>query len=168
MAQTKIEWTATVLPDGTVLPGYTFNPWIGCIKVSEGCEHCYAEALNHRWGHDNWGPAKTTQRVRTSENYWKQPLKWNKEAEKSGIRRKVFCASLADVFEDNEQVKEWRLELFELIDNTPHLDWLLLTKRIENVNKMLPFNWQIMGYIPDTVWMGVTLENNDIAGSHHS
>ncbi len=82
----KIEWTT-----------HTFNPWIGCQKVSPGCDHCYAEALmDTRWGKVKWGPHG--ERKRTSEANWKQPLRWAKAA--NGTRPRVFCASLADVFDN--------------------------------------------------------------------
>ena len=77
----KIEWT-----------DHTFNPWIGCMKVSDGCKHCYAETLNHRWNQNNWGPATTTQRRKTAPDNWKQPRRWNKAAEQAGERKRVFCA----------------------------------------------------------------------------
>lgn len=132
MAETTIEWTATRLPDGTTLPGYTFNPWIGCARVSKGCQFCYAETLmDTRYGRVEWGVHGT--RVRTSVAYWRKPLTWNRQAERDGVRRKVFCASLADVFEDREELGPWRGDLLDLIYRTPHLDWLLLTKRPENV-----------------------------------
>ena len=137
-ANSKIEWTH-----------HTFNPWIGCTKVAAGCEHCYAEALAKRTRIAKWGPYGS--RVLTSENYWRQPLKWNREAAAAGERRRVFCASLADVMEDwpgsisvrgveplamsLDEVRGW---LFALIDATPHLDWLLLTKRPENILRMWP------------------------------
>lgn len=174
--ETKIEWT-----------DHTFNPWIGCTKVHAGCTHCYAESYANRYGKAKWGPSGT--RAKTSESYWKQPLKWNRDAEKAGERRRVFCASLADVFEDwrgpiqahdGDEIRKcvnsgcrWRgllpvvtrqfgpqrqlndcpecgcptepatmndlrSDLFALIDATPNLDWLLLTKRPENVRRMWP------------------------------
>ena len=107
----------------------TFNPWVGCSKVSAGCTNCYAErdfAIRRKFV--EWGPGKP--RRRTSEAYWKQPLKWDRQAAKDGVRRKVFCASLADVF-DQEVDDSWRDDLFALIRRTPHLDWLILTKRPE-------------------------------------
>jgi protein gp37 len=165
MAETKIEWTSTLLPDGTVLPGYTFNPWVGCTKVSAACDFCYAEGWAKRAGEPElW---KGTVR-RTSAANWRLPLKWNKEAEASGIRRKVFCASLADVF-DNQADPEWRADLWILIAKTPHLDWLLLTKRPQNIAKMLPVTDSTKpGYRPwnilwpagwSNVWLGTTIEN---------
>ena len=100
MAMTTIEWTATPRPDGTLAPGYSFNPWRGCTKISPGCAACYAET----WSQRNpsvlgvWGDRGT--RVVAAESYWAQPLKWDREAKAASERRRVFCASLADVFED--------------------------------------------------------------------
>jgi protein gp37 len=150
----KIEWT-----------DHTFNPWIGCQKVSPGCDHCYAEALmDKRYGKVQWGPHG--ERKRTSEANWKLPLRWAKAARSQhGLypdayrRPRVFCASLADVF-DNRVPKEWRLDLWHLITQTPELDWLLLTKRPENIAKMIP--WR-NGTAPwANVWLGTTAED-----AHH-
>src|SRR5450759_1998295 len=144
----KIEWT-----------DHTFNPWIGCQKVSPGCDHCYAEAQNafRRWNGTAWGPHAP--RKRTSVNYWKQPFKWNREAKafkrKYGHRPRVFCASLADVF-DNQGPASWRKDLFDLIRKCDQLDWLLLTKRPQNAGKMLPSDWGD-GY--PNVWVGMTAED---------
>src|SRR3954462_4489732 len=94
----------------------TFNPWVGCTNIGPGCDHCYAEALDkrHRWGGaTHWGTG--VQRKRTSEGYWRQPLAWNRKAAASDKPWRVFCASLADVF-DNEVPDEWRRDLFALID----------------------------------------------------
>lgn len=122
---TKIEWT-----------DHTFNPWEGCQKVGPGCDHCYAETRNARFSGGtavNWGPGAP--RRRTSASNWNKPLTWNKNAEafmaEHGRRQRVFCASLADVF-DNQVPIEWLADLLALINATPHLDWLLLTKRIGN------------------------------------
>src|ERR1039458_2213458 len=119
----KIEWT-----------DHTFNPWWGCTPVSSACDFCYAEALSKRFGKDLWG---NKPRQRTSAQNWNQPRKWNRQAEKMGVRYRVFCASMADVF-DNQVPTEWRDDLWQLIRETPHLDWLLLTKRPQNISKMLP------------------------------
>lgn len=160
--KTKIEWTATYLDDGTVIPGNTFNPWIGCTKVSDGCKFCYAENLmDHRWGKVQWGPQGT--RVRTSAEMWTQPIKWNEKAKREGHRAKVFCASLADVFEDRAELVPWRFELFELIDRTPHLDWLLLTKRPENIQRLWPFAWYDAQCTWPNVWLGTSVENQEMA-----
>jgi protein gp37 len=154
MENSKIEWTH-----------HTFNPWIGCTKVSEGCKHCYAETLDKRWKRNNWGPSNT--RTRTSDENWKRPLQWNRKAEKEGVRYRVFCASLADVFEHHPDpghagtMSTWRDELWRLIKVTPHLDWLLLTKRPENVMKKVPMIW-ITDW-PKNVWIGTSVENQEQA-----
>ncbi|OXI67439.1 hypothetical protein CFB81_22540 [Burkholderia sp. AU28863] len=123
-----IEWT-----------DHTFSPWIGCTKVSPGCDHCYAEhMMDTRLHKVVWGAHG--ERVRTSAATWRQPLRWNaRHAEffaAHGRRQRVFCASLADVF-DNAVDPAWRADLFRLIADTPNLDWLLLTKRIGNVMSMV-------------------------------
>lgn len=117
---------------------HTFNPWIGCTKVSPACDGCYAEALmDKRYGRVEWGaPGKGVgTRVRTSAGNWHQPIRWNKKAAAEGKRPFVFCSSLADVF-DNQVPTAWRTDLFELIRSTPHLVWLLLTKRPQNIVRM--------------------------------
>jgi len=120
-ANSKIEWT-----------DHTFNPWIGCTKVSPACDGCYAEHLmDHRYHRVTWG----ADRKRTSVANWSKPLAWDKVAKESGKDVFVFCASLADVF-DNEVDPMWRYDLMKLIEDTPSLTWLLLTKRIGNVIKM--------------------------------
>jgi protein gp37 len=113
----------------------TFNPWIGCTKVSPACDGCYAEHLmQNRMGRAEWvGPGKGSgTRERTSPANWRKPLAWNRQAAKDGTRPFVFCSSLADVF-DNAVPTEWRRDLFDLIRATPHLTWLLLTKRPGNI-----------------------------------
>lgn len=136
---TKIEWA-----------DHTWNPWIGCTKVGPGCDHCYAEHLmDHRLHRVEWGV--DGERRRTSEAYWRKPLAWNRAA--NGRRPRVFCASLADVF-DNVVPHEWREDLWRLILRTPNLDWLLLTKRIGNAYHMLPADWHD-GY--PNVWIGATI-----------
>lgn len=126
----KIEWC-----------DHTFNPWEGCQKVGSGCDHCYAETRNARFAGGtavNWGP--DAPRRRTSAANWRKPLAWNAAAgafmAAHGRRQRVFCASLADVF-DNEVDPAWRRDLFDLIELTPNLDWLLLTKRIGNAARMV-------------------------------
>jgi protein gp37 len=148
----------------------TFNPWIGCTKVGPGCDHCYAEALDkrHRWGGaTHWGVG--TPRIRTSAANWRKPLMWQRHAEKGflpdgktphgGRRPRVFCASLADVF-DTEAPMIWRHDLWKLILATPALDWLLLTKRIGNVAKMWPV---MLEGPPPNIWLGATIVNQDEA-----
>src|SRR5688572_21886599 len=106
---------------------HSWNPWWGCVKVSEGCKNCYAESFSKRACHDIWGPG--SQRRFFGDKHWAEPIKWDRAAEKAGERRRVFCASMADVFEDRPDLVEPRRRLFELIRATPNLDWLLLTKR---------------------------------------
>jgi protein gp37 len=139
----KIEWT-----------DHTFNPWIGCQKVSPGCDHCYAESLAKRYGWVEWGPHG--ERKRTSEANWRKPRQWAKAARGTGKRPRVFCASLADVF-DNQVPDIWRSDLFTLIEDTPELDWLLLTKRPENISNMIWPKWD--PYMPKNIWLGTTAEN---------
>ncbi|MGL5736200.1 MAG: DUF5131 family protein [Beijerinckiaceae bacterium] len=135
-----IEWT-----------DHTFNPWMGCTKVSPACDHCYAENLmDTRYGRVAWGPGQP--RVRTKD--WSKPRKWQRESEKTGERPFVFCASLADVF-DNEVDSQWRADLFDLIRATPSLVWLLLTKRIGNV---IPMTFA-QGVLPKNVAIGATMAN---------
>lgn len=142
---TAIEWT-----------DHTFNPWFGCTKVSAACDNCYAEALmDTRWGKVTWGPGQP--RVRTSAANWRQPIKWNRKAEGTGTRPRVFCASLADVF-DAEVYPTWRSDLFKLIADTPNLDWLLLTKRPQVAKK-----WFESSPLPDNVWLGTTVEDQKMA-----
>jgi protein gp37 len=139
----------------------TFNPWIGCTKVSQGCKLCYAETQNNRfkWNPAGWGPG--AQRKRTSESYWKKPIQWAKQAAADGVIRRVFCASLADVF-DAEAPQEWRADLWELINVTANiggLEWLILTKRPENIERMIPWRWQHLP--PDCVRIGFTAEDQE-------
>lgn len=212
---TGIEWTH-----------HTFNPWRGCTKVSAGCANCYAETMSGRnpGTLGVWGPNGT--RVVAADSYWKQPVKWDREAAAAGERRRVFCASLADVFENwnghitNAQgqtlfrcaqcgskwagdyqsnpvkpatrcvrfnegcaafgiellmtMNDVRRRLFRLIDATPHLDWLLLTKRPENIGRMMPPSG--VGDFHDrddvctlslaprpNVWLGTSVENQQTA-----
>lgn len=131
MENSKIEWT-----------NHTFNPWHGCMKVSDGCKNCYAAKQDNRYHHNDphWGP--NSPRKPMSDDYWRQPIKWNRVAGIAGVTAKVFCASMADVFESNETLKHYpsqlmvadaRLRLFQLIATTPHLIWQLLTKRPDNI-----------------------------------
>ncbi|WP_257814179.1 DUF5131 family protein [Burkholderia glumae] len=138
----RIEWTH-----------HTFNPWWGCVKVSAACDHCYAETWAKRLGESVWGPE--TPRRFFGDAHWKEPLKWNREAAEENARRRVFCASMADVFENRPDLVGERLRLLELIEQTPNLDWLLLTKRIHLVHKQLPKGYDF----PSNVWLGATVEN---------
>jgi protein gp37 len=133
----------------------TFNPWIGCTKVSPACDHCYAERDNSRrkWV-EGWGPGVPRRRTKT----WGEPVKWNRKAAESGKPIRVFCASLADVF-DNEAPQAWRDDLWALIRQTPDLRWILLTKRIGNAAKMLPGDWDDPSY--DHVGLMATIANQE-------
>jgi protein gp37 len=164
----KIEWTT-----------HTFNPWRGCTKVSPGCTNCYAEKLSHR----NpgvlgiWGDKGT--RVVASDATWREPWKWDRVAGNAGRRDRVFCASLADVFEDRPELVEPRARLWQTILYTPNLDWLLLTKRPEKVipalrqvhshqrerllNDDCLAAWIDGTHPPDNVWLGTSVENQTAA-----
>lgn len=197
-ANSKIEWT-----------DHTFNPWSGCTKVHAGCANCYAEVnYSVRMRGVKWGPNGT--RVKTAD--WSGPRKWNRQAEKEGVRRRVFCASLADVFEDwqghildHEGNVMWntprgvrgagattlgcqlgerpatmddlRRDLFVLIDATPWLDWLLLTKRPENVRGMMPryypcehkrgcHDCDANGAARPNVWIGTSISDQATANGY--
>lgn len=139
--KSKISWTDS-----------TFNPWWGCEKVSPACDACYAERDAKRYGFSVWG--KGAPRRFLSDNHWDGPLHWDAAAAAAGKRHKVFCASMADVFEDRSDLDPHRARLWKLIEATPNLDWLLLTKRPALMKKKAP--WKIW---PDHVWAGVTAED---------
>jgi protein gp37 len=135
----------------------TFNPVMGCTKVSPGCKHCYAETLTtNRMGLHLWGD-RAARQVTSAAN-WRKPLTWNAQAEREGRRLKTFCGSLCDVFEDHPTVAAVRPRLWDLIRRTPHLDWQLLTKRANNIAPSLPPDWGD-GY--PNVWLGVSIESNE-------
>lgn len=154
MDNTKIEWA-----------DHTFNPWSGCTKVSDGCKHCYAETTSKRklmTVPGTWGPRGS--RVIAPDRAWNAPIGWNDDALDVCERRRVFCASVADAFEGRDTmppeawqpVCEARERLFALIGNTPQLDWLLLTKRPENIQPM----WQ--GGHRKNVWLGTSVEDHRV------
>jgi len=144
---TGIEWTDE-----------TFNPWQGCTKVSAGCLNCYAETIakrklrgdkfNVKWG-------KGQARIRNSAEYWQKPFAWEKKAKKTGTRIKVFSASMADVF-DGEVDTSWRTDFWDVVRQTPTLDWQVLTKRPQNILEMLPTDW---GDGWNNVWLGTSVED---------
>lgn len=138
-----IEWT-----------DHTFNPWWGCVKVSDGCKNCYAEA--RQYGGDFWGMDK--ERRFFGDKHWNDPLRWNKKAGEKGIREKVFCGSYCDILEHRKDLVDHQDRLVELIQKTPNLDWLLLTKRPENF-------WFIFERhaSPDNIWLGVSVEDQKTA-----
>ena len=132
---------------------HTYNPWMGCTKVSPACDHCYAEAQEDaRYGRVEWGGP----RRRTSEATRRAPYRWDREAAAAGERRRVFCMSLGD-FWDNQVPDEWRTEALNTIRQCRNLDWLILTKRPQNIRKMLPSDWGRLGW--SQVWLGATVEN---------
>lgn len=163
MEDSKIQWTT-----------HTFNPWIGCSKVAPECKNCYAETLmDTRFGKVQWGKGK--ERSRTSPANWRAPLNWNRQAKGAAERPRVFCASLSDWLDDEVPIK-WLADLLELIDLTPNLDWLLLTKRPQNwesrINAVSEHYdlttdagrkawgfcaaWYIGAHEPKNVWIGVS------------
>lgn len=159
---------------------HTFNPWWGCARVSPGCQHCYAEAFAKRTGNDVWG---TSPRRFFGEKHWNEPRRWNDAAARAGRPALVFCASMADVFEDRPELIDERARLFDLIECTPWLRWQLLTKRPENVLDMVPGHWLaafprvVLGFgqtslpelenapgpWPPNCWIGTTVEDQQRA-----
>jgi protein gp37 len=135
---------------------HTFNLAWGCVKISPGCTNCYADTLSHRFGNDVWGKDKP--RKTFNARHWKQPLKWNANAEKAGVMAKVFSSSMCDIFEDHPTITQEREKLWELIRKTPNLVWQLLTKRANRIKDNLPPDW---GNGWPNVWLGVSIENND-------
>ena len=138
----RIEWT-----------DHTFNPWWGCTRVSPACDHCYAETWARRLGLDIWSSGRPRRFL--SDAYWDQPHRWNAAARRARRRDRVFCASMADVFEWKKGLSPWRHRLWRLVETTPDLDWLLLTKRPHLVPRLSPWGdkW------PDNVWLGTTVES---------
>jgi protein gp37 len=138
----------------------TFNPWWGCAKVSDGCKNCYAETFAKRVGLKVWGTG--VEHRRFGDKHWAEPLKWNAAAAKSGQPWRVFCASMADVFEGRDEDQADRERLFRLIEATPALTWLLLTKRPEHMIDYAPLRWTNQGW-PRNVWAGCTVEDQENA-----
>lgn len=160
MENSKIQWT-----------DHTFNPWIGCTKVSAGCQNCYAEAQMDKWLQKaKWGPNGT--RVKTVASNWKKVSRWDAKLNGTGRRERVFIASLADVFEknDNSDIAYWRFDLWNLIEKLDNLDCLLLTKRPENILDCVPCIWHnqwargpIQVKWPKHIWTGASVENQAAA-----
>lgn len=138
--ETGISWT-----------DHTFNPWWGCTAVSAGCDHCYAEAFDKRVGGAHWG--KGQPRRVFGDKHWAEPLAWNALAARAHIPQMVFCASMADVMDD-EAPEGQRERLWALIDATPNLIWQLLTKRPQRFARYLPVQFR-----HGNVWLGVTAED---------
>lgn len=139
-----IEWT-----------DHSFNPWTGCTKVSAACDHCYAESWSKRSGHVEWGPHGVRRRTKT----WGNPIKWNQQALEAGVRYRVFCASLADIGDNHKSIDpQWRRDLVAMMRECTQLDWLLLTKRPQNIAKLYP---DLMEDWPAHVWLGASTENRE-------
>ncbi|SOC46618.1 protein gp37 [Rhizobium subbaraonis] len=131
---------------------HTWNPWMGCTKLTPACDGCYAEALmDKRYGKVQWG---NHPRVRTGKHTWNDPVRWQRQAEKDGDRPFVFCASLADIF-DNQVDPQWRADAFEVMRKTPNLVYLLLTKRPQNIVKLA----DEAGGLPANAALGATCED---------
>lgn len=125
---------------------------MGCTKVSAACDGCYAEALmDKRYGKVQWG---NHPRIRTGTHTWNDPLRWQRRAEKDGSRPFVFCASLADIF-DNQVDPAWRADAFDVMRRTPRLVYLLLTKRPQLIVKLS----DAAGGLPDNAALGTTVED---------
>ena len=149
MAESPIEWVRRPRADGSLMPGYTFNPWWGCVEVSPACDDCYARAMASRFGWNVWGVDEPRRFFGAA--HWQAPLAWDRGARELGEQHLVFCASMADVFERRADLRRERARLWELIRGTPSLVWLLLSKR-----KPLP---PPGGAWPSNVWLGVTVES---------
>ena len=131
---------------------HTWNPWMGCTKVSPACDGCYAEALmEKRYGKVQWG---NHPRIRTGAHTWNDPMRWQRQAEKDGDRPFVFCASLADIF-DNQVDPQWRVDAFDVMRKTPRLVYLLLTKRPQNIVRLA----DAAGGLPENAAIGTTVED---------
>lgn len=153
--ETEIGWVNRVLADGRTIPGGTFNIVWGCVEAGPECNNCYAKTWANRMGYDVWG--KHSPRRVLSESYWQQPIAWNRKAAEMGEVKLVFCSSMADVFEDHPTVNRERVKLWPLIQSTPWLTWLLLTKRPENIISMYPGSW--LQAPPHNVWLGTSAGN---------
>jgi protein gp37 len=133
MENSNISWTDN-----------TWNPWIGCRHVSAECDHCYADAAVTRRMKLDFNDVHLSQT-------WRDPLKWNREAQKSGQRSRVFCASYSDFF--IQDADAWRDEAWKLIRECSNLDWQILTKRPQLIMARLPKDW---GNGWPNVWLGTT------------
>lgn len=133
----------------------SWNAWWGCEKVSPACKFCYAERDSKAEG-DFWG--KEGKRRFFGDKHWYNPIRWNKIATKEGVRKRVFCLSMGDVFEDRRDLDSARERLFtELVPKTPNLDWMFVTKRIECAMDLVPSSWRDKW--PDNAWVITSIEN---------
>ena len=154
-ANTKIQWTDK-----------TWNPWWGCVKVSPACANCYAAGIDSREQHKDWyqqgrhwGKNAPRHTWPHDSDHWREPADWNKEAERKGIRFRTFCLSMGDVMEDRPDLTAERTKLYEVIEQTPYLDWLLLTKRPQNYRRFFPSAWIIEPR--KNVWLMTTVESQE-------
>jgi len=142
---------------------HTFNPWWGCTNVSPGCDHCYAQSLAKVYAPGNWG--KDAGRRLLSAKHWKEPLRWNRRAAARGVRERVFCGSMCDILDtwpreiDSRTLDGERRRLWSLIEETPSLDWQLVTKRPQNFRRMLPAHW--LESPRPNIWLMTTVESAD-------
>ena len=136
---------------------HTFNPWWGCERISPACALCYADREATRHGFPGQFVRQAPHRE-FGEAHWQEPRRWARKAGLEMVRRRAFCASMADVFEEHPTAEKWRPRLFELIAETDELDWLLLTKRPENALRMLPREWMRDG-LPRNIWFGFSAES---------
>lgn len=149
-SETRISWTDR-----------TFNAWLGCTKVSDGCKFCYAETFTkNRMGLKLWGPRARRQ---VTKGPWKDVLRWQREAEAGAVgadgvagRLLVFTGSMMDWAEDRPDLVEPRARMWRLIRQCPNLHFQMLTKRPENIARMLPVDW---GDGWPNVWMGTSIED---------
>ena len=107
---------------------HTWNPWQGCRKVSPGCANCYMYRDKRHFGQD------PTTVVRSKPATFNAPLKWKDQA-------RVFVCSWSDFF--IEDADPWRGEVWQIMRQTPHLTYMLLTKRLENISARLPDDWPL-------------------------
>ena len=141
---TKIEWAHE-----------TFNPWWGCVEISPACDACYARTWAERWGHQVWG--KDAPRRFFGDKHWAEPLRWQRRASRTGETIRVFCGSQCDIFEYRPDLLPHRLRLFQLIEQTPDLTWMLLTKRPQKMRVLAPDRWRERW--PKNVWAMTTVES---------
>jgi len=144
--ETGIEWCRS-----------TFNPWWGCTKVSPACDHCYAESGSNRYGFSIWG--KDAPRRFFGDAHWNEPLKWNRLAAVTGEPWRVFAGSYCDVMEDRRDLDPFRERLYKVIEQTPNLDWLLVSKRPQNFRRFLPKAW--IDSPRSNVWLLTTVESGE-------
>lgn len=170
MENSKIEWTASPRPDGTLAPGHTGNLWLGCTEVHAGCDNCYARVQSQRWGRDVWGKDKPRVAVK---KVWGDFMRWQALAHAAGEVHRVFVGSMMDIFEKpmpvvdskgnpilqsmNREINTGEIRdrfFYEIVPACPNLDFLLLTKRPSNINKYIPERWNTDP--PDNVMFGTS------------